>query len=228
MALVAFVIAKVCMWRTFVNALGDEDDEVPVNTNLCVLQLAEEGIKRNMFWRNQVCSRTCDLQCYVGVAGKLKKSAIYHFSATSEKELSLEVGDYVVVRQVIGTRIARYRVVPPKIDHWRSIERKTDRKKKGRRRGKEEKKKRRRKNTSPARRRRPQVAHAPSSPAGHPLPRPLFLPREETEHLPARGERSRRRWSEGECRGKAGWFPSAYVEKRDDIPPNISLSLVAS
>ncbi|RZS05571.1 hypothetical protein BHM03_00036123 [Ensete ventricosum] len=26
--------------------------------------------------------------------------AIYHFSATSEKELSLEVGDYVVVRQV--------------------------------------------------------------------------------------------------------------------------------
>ncbi|KAJ8484283.1 hypothetical protein OPV22_016768 [Ensete ventricosum] len=65
--------------------------------------------------------------------------AIYHFSATSEKELSLEVGDYVVVRQV--------------------------------------------------------------SPSG---------------------------WSEGECRGKAGWFPSAYVEKRDDIPPNISLSLVAS
>lgn len=26
--------------------------------------------------------------------------AIYQFSATSEKELSLEVGDYVVVRQV--------------------------------------------------------------------------------------------------------------------------------
>lgn len=25
-------------------------------------------------------------------------------------------------------------------------------------------------------------------------------------------------WSEGECRGKAGWFPSAYVEKRSRIP----------
>ncbi|KAF8413627.1 hypothetical protein HHK36_001619 [Tetracentron sinense] len=27
-------------------------------------------------------------------------------------------------------------------------------------------------------------------------------------------------WSEGECRGKAGWFPSAYVEKRQRIPTN--------
>ncbi|CAL0329892.1 unnamed protein product [Lupinus luteus] len=25
-------------------------------------------------------------------------------------------------------------------------------------------------------------------------------------------------WSEGECNGKAGWFPSAYVEKRQRIP----------
>ncbi|KAL6992321.1 SH3 domain-containing protein 3 [Sarracenia purpurea var. burkii] len=25
-------------------------------------------------------------------------------------------------------------------------------------------------------------------------------------------------WSEGECRGKAGWFPSAFVEKRQRIP----------
>ncbi|KAL3520157.1 hypothetical protein ACH5RR_018306 [Cinchona calisaya] len=25
-------------------------------------------------------------------------------------------------------------------------------------------------------------------------------------------------WSEGECRGKAGWFPSAYVERRQRIP----------
>ncbi|KAK4435623.1 SH3 domain-containing protein 1 [Sesamum alatum] len=25
-------------------------------------------------------------------------------------------------------------------------------------------------------------------------------------------------WSEGECKGKAGWFPSAYVEKIDRIP----------
>ncbi|KAI0529701.1 hypothetical protein KFK09_002258 [Dendrobium nobile] len=27
-------------------------------------------------------------------------------------------------------------------------------------------------------------------------------------------------WSEGECKGKAGWFPSAFVERRQDIPPN--------
>ncbi|THU46205.1 hypothetical protein C4D60_Mb09t02500 [Musa balbisiana] len=63
--------------------------------------------------------------------------AVYHFNATSEKELSLVVGDYVVVRQV--------------------------------------------------------------SPSG---------------------------WSEGECRGKAGWFPSAYVEKRENIPPNKVFSQV--
>lgn len=25
-------------------------------------------------------------------------------------------------------------------------------------------------------------------------------------------------WSEGECNGKAGWFPSAYVEKIEKIP----------
>ncbi|XP_010518975.1 PREDICTED: SH3 domain-containing protein 1-like [Tarenaya hassleriana] len=25
-------------------------------------------------------------------------------------------------------------------------------------------------------------------------------------------------WSEGECKGKAGWFPSAYVEKQDKAP----------
>ncbi|KAK1304519.1 hypothetical protein QJS10_CPB11g01802 [Acorus calamus] len=25
-------------------------------------------------------------------------------------------------------------------------------------------------------------------------------------------------WSEGECRGRAGWFPSAYVEERQNIP----------
>ncbi|XP_010273384.1 PREDICTED: SH3 domain-containing protein 3 [Nelumbo nucifera] len=27
-------------------------------------------------------------------------------------------------------------------------------------------------------------------------------------------------WSEGECRGKSGWFPTAYVEKRQRIPTN--------
>ncbi|RZR94712.1 hypothetical protein BHM03_00023482 [Ensete ventricosum] len=31
-------------------------------------------------------------------------------------------GRYISVRQVAGTRTARYRTVPPKIDRWRSIE----------------------------------------------------------------------------------------------------------
>lgn len=31
-------------------------------------------------------------------------------------------------------------------------------------------------------------------------------------------------WSEGECKGRAGWFPSAYVEKRQRIPSNKILS----
>ncbi|RWV98418.1 hypothetical protein GW17_00038740 [Ensete ventricosum] len=95
-------------------------------------------------------------------------------------------------------RTARYQAVPSKIDRQRSIEGEIDhhgrlteqstvggrlRKKKGRRKRKRRKKKRRRKNTapsSPARRRRPR-------------PRALFLPRKETERLPVRGERSRRR-----------------------------------
>jgi len=25
-------------------------------------------------------------------------------------------------------------------------------------------------------------------------------------------------WSEGECKGKAGWFPSAYIEKHEKAP----------
>ncbi|PKA52583.1 Peroxisomal fatty acid beta-oxidation multifunctional protein [Apostasia shenzhenica] len=31
-------------------------------------------------------------------------------------------------------------------------------------------------------------------------------------------------WSEGECNGRAGWFPSAYVERRQNIPPHGELS----
>ncbi|RZR74673.1 hypothetical protein BHM03_00041222, partial [Ensete ventricosum] len=60
------------------------------------------------------------------------------------------------------------------------------RKKKGRR-GKEKKKKRGRKNTSPGRHPRPPAIVAP----GRPRPRSLFLPREEMERLPTRGDRSR-------------------------------------
>ncbi|RZS24236.1 hypothetical protein BHM03_00057286 [Ensete ventricosum] len=73
---------------------------------------------------------------------------------------------------VTGTRTARYRAVPSKIDHRRSIsavggrlKKKSTvdgrlRKKKGRRIGKEKKKKRGIKNTSPTCRRRPRVARS--------------------------------------------------------------------
>ncbi|KAJ9135936.1 hypothetical protein P3X46_033056 [Hevea brasiliensis] len=33
-------------------------------------------------------------------------------------------------------------------------------------------------------------------------------------------------WSEGECKGKCGWFPSAYVEKRQRIPTSSGASQV--
>ncbi|KAM7256515.1 hypothetical protein ACFE04_012256 [Oxalis oulophora] len=34
-------------------------------------------------------------------------------------------------------------------------------------------------------------------------------------------------WSEGECKGKAGWFPSSHVERRRKIPDNINMSAEA-
>ncbi|KAL0305549.1 UNVERIFIED_CONTAM: SH3 domain-containing protein 3 [Sesamum radiatum] len=33
-------------------------------------------------------------------------------------------------------------------------------------------------------------------------------------------------WSEGECQGRAGWFPTAYVEKRQRIPTNYTATEV--
>ncbi|RWW41273.1 hypothetical protein BHE74_00053266 [Ensete ventricosum] len=61
------------------------------------------------------------------------------------------------------------------------------RKKKGRRRGKRKEKKEylARAPSLPTCRRSQWVACVPSPPAGRPRPRPLFLPREETERLPA-------------------------------------------
>ncbi|RZR74240.1 hypothetical protein BHM03_00034144, partial [Ensete ventricosum] len=84
-------------------------------------------------------------------------------------------------------RTARYRAVPSKIDRRRSIE-----EEKGKKKRKRKKKEEGRKNTSPARRPRSSVVTARGSPARHRCPRPLFLPREETECLPARGDKSRR------------------------------------
>ncbi|RWV96901.1 hypothetical protein GW17_00040342 [Ensete ventricosum] len=66
---------------------------------------------------------------------------------------------YIPIRQVSGTRIARYQAIPPKIGSWRSISA------------------------------RLLVVAARGSWA-------LFLPREETERLPAQGERSRRQEEE--------------------------------
>ncbi|RWW30098.1 hypothetical protein GW17_00005349 [Ensete ventricosum] len=98
--------------------------------------------------------------------------------------------------------------VPLKIDRRQSISIVGDRlkkkltvsgrlrKKKGRRRGKEKKKKRRRKNTSPSRRPCPPAVVARGSPAA------VFSFARETERLPMRGERLRRRT----IRGKASRF----------------------
>ncbi|RZR85031.1 hypothetical protein BHM03_00011955 [Ensete ventricosum] len=110
---------------------------------------------------------------------------------------------YIPIRQVAGTRTARYRAVPPKIDRRRSISTVGDRlrekstvddrlsEKKGkRRRGKEEKKKRGKKKEYPAPARRPRphavLARTPSS-----------LARRRRQRVagafsPAQGERSRR------------------------------------
>ncbi|RWV97051.1 hypothetical protein GW17_00040188 [Ensete ventricosum] len=127
-------------------------------------------------------------------------------------------GRYIPVRQVPGTRIARYRVVPSKIDRWRSIsviggrlkkksivddrlrEKSTVngrlRKKKGRRREKKKEEGKKeylaRASSSLTCRRRPR------SPARRSHPRvaygrgPFFSRARRREYLPARGDRSRR------------------------------------
>ncbi|RWW16413.1 hypothetical protein GW17_00019703, partial [Ensete ventricosum] len=88
------------------------------------------------------------------------------------------------------------RLIEGEIDRRRSIEgdRRSEKKKK------RKKKKRRRNKTSivavhrsPARRRPcPVVAYGSPAHCHRPHPRAIFLPREETERLPVRGERSRR------------------------------------
>ncbi|RWV98367.1 hypothetical protein GW17_00038794 [Ensete ventricosum] len=98
-------------------------------------------------------------------------------------------GRYIPVHQATGMRTARYRAVPPKIDRRRSIEGEIDHlrsieEEKGKKKKRKKRKKKRSRNNT-----------APSSPARRRRPRPqaLFLPHEETERLPARGEISRRR-----------------------------------
>ncbi|RRT84697.1 hypothetical protein B296_00013647 [Ensete ventricosum] len=83
-------------------------------------------------------------------------------------------GWYILVRQVVGTRTARYQAVPPKIDRHRSIEGE---------KGKKKKRKRRKK-------RKEEYLFSHAILVGVPS-RALFLPHEETEHLHERGERSR-------------------------------------
>ncbi|RWV89361.1 hypothetical protein GW17_00048491 [Ensete ventricosum] len=110
-------------------------------------------------------------------------SKIYHQRSIST------VDDRLKKKSTVGGRLRE-------IDHRRSIE-----EEKGKKRKREKKKKRGRKNTSPAHRPRPPTVtargclHAVAgrgSPARDHRPQPLFLPREETERLPARGDRSRR------------------------------------
>ncbi|RWW27139.1 hypothetical protein GW17_00008446 [Ensete ventricosum] len=116
---------------------------------------------------------------------------------------SKRISRYISVRQVVGTRTARYRAVPPKIDHRRSIEgeighrrsiegeidrRRSIEQEKGRKkkRKKKKKKEKRRKKTY---RPRAVLACVPSSPVGRQRPRTvvargsraLFLPHEEKD-----------------------------------------------
>ncbi|RZS21671.1 hypothetical protein BHM03_00054341, partial [Ensete ventricosum] len=85
----------------------------------------------------------------------------------------------------------RRRPIEEEIDRRQSIEEEKGKKKRKRKKKEEGKKEYlARAPSSPACRRRLWVACAPSPPAGCLLP--LFLPREEMERLPARGERSRR------------------------------------
>ncbi|RWW33544.1 hypothetical protein GW17_00001731 [Ensete ventricosum] len=92
-------------------------------------------------------------------------------------------GRYIPVRQVVGTRTARYQAVPPKIDRRPSIEQEKGKKKKKRKK-KKKKRKEEKKNTY---RLRAVLARAPS---------PLACRRRSRvagAFSPARGERSRRR-----------------------------------
>ncbi|RZR80950.1 hypothetical protein BHM03_00007071 [Ensete ventricosum] len=113
------------------------------------------------------------------------------------------IGRYIPVRQFTDTRTTRYRAVPPKIDRRRSISAMGDRlrekstvgrrlreigdRRKREEEEEEEKKKRRRNRTSTV------AAHGSPACCRRPHSRAIFLPREETKRLPARGERSRRR-----------------------------------
>ncbi|RWW88437.1 hypothetical protein BHE74_00002680 [Ensete ventricosum] len=72
-----------------------------------------------------------------------------------------------------------------KMDRWQSIEGEKEKKKKKKKKRRRRKKKKRIHTFFPG----IVLAHAPSSSAGR--PRAILLPREETERLPAQGERSR-------------------------------------
>lgn len=45
----------------------------------------------------------------------------------------------------------------------------------------------------------------------------LFIPRRTRLIFAAHVQVSKNGWAEGECKGKAGWFPSNYVEKRERV-----------
>ncbi|RWV90263.1 hypothetical protein GW17_00047554, partial [Ensete ventricosum] len=98
---------------------------------------------------------------------------------------------------VAGMRTARYQAIPPKINRRRPIEGEIDRRRSIEGEKGKKKKKRKEEYLFP----RAILAGAPSLPAGRQRlcavaarrSQALFLPREEMDRLPARGERSRRR-----------------------------------
>ncbi|RWV79300.1 hypothetical protein GW17_00059585, partial [Ensete ventricosum] len=95
---------------------------------------------------------------------------------------------YISVRQVVGTRTARYRAVPSKIDRRQSIEREKGKKKRKKKKKKGKRIPIARARSSPVRYRRLRAIAARGSPA----PTSRYRSWVAGAFTPARGERSRR------------------------------------
>ncbi|RWW34965.1 hypothetical protein GW17_00000237 [Ensete ventricosum] len=155
---------------------------------------------------------------------------LYYYPRFAISTYTIRYGRYIPIRQVTGTRTTRYRAVPSKIDRRRSISAVDDRLKKkstvgGRLRKKREEEEKKKKEEG----KKEYLARAPSSPAcrRRPRPRPLLLPRKETEHLPTRGDRSRRpRDGEGAGAEKHGIRVQRGVQKVEESGGRL-LGLVA-
>ncbi|RWW41682.1 hypothetical protein BHE74_00052822 [Ensete ventricosum] len=140
-------------------------------------------------------NRVLVLTCHGSMATSEQVSPLARFAIST---FTARYGQYILVRQVAGTWIARYRAVPPKIDRRWSIEGEIDRE---REKGKKKKNRKKKKKKKEKRRKRIPIAGARSSPVrrrshavaayGSPAPARRHCPRVTGAFSPARGERSR-------------------------------------